>query len=143
MVIDAIFDNPLRMPCHKPTMSAIEVKELIVAELNKAEADFVCLNFANGDMVGHTGIYDAIVEAVKTVDNCIKEVAATAVKNGYSVMIISDHGNADHFNVFRHEKERKFHPRIFCVIPADQFAFGLRQIKRTAVKLCDCTYKNY
>jgi len=79
----------------KPSMSAIEVKEAIITELNKAETDFVCMNFANGDMVGHTGIYDAIVEAVKTVDQCVKEVIETARKNDYSVMIIADHGNAD------------------------------------------------
>ncbi len=79
----------------KPTMSAIEVKNAIITELNKAETDFVCLNFANGDMVGHTGIYEAIVEAVKTVDQCIHEVIDTAVANNYSVMIIADHGNAD------------------------------------------------
>ena len=79
----------------KPEMSAIEVKDAIVAELNNQDADFVCLNFANGDMVGHTGVYEAIWKAVETVDKCVGEVVQTARENGYSVMIIADHGNAD------------------------------------------------
>ena len=80
----------------KPSMSALEVKDAIIPELKKGETDFICLNFANGDMVGHTGIYDAIVTAVKTVDSCIKEVIDVALKNNYSVIIIADHGNADY-----------------------------------------------
>jgi 2,3-bisphosphoglycerate-independent phosphoglycerate mutase len=79
----------------KPEMSAFEVKDAIVAELNKGEVDFVALNFANGDMVGHTGIYEAISKAVKAVDQCVGEVVAAARKNGYDVVIIADHGNAD------------------------------------------------
>lgn len=80
----------------QPEMSAIEVKDAIVDELNKAETDFICLNFANGDMVGHTGIYKAIEKAVETVDFCAGEVVDAAVKNGYEMIIIADHGNADH-----------------------------------------------
>jgi 2,3-bisphosphoglycerate-independent phosphoglycerate mutase len=80
----------------KPEMSAIEVKNAIVAELHNGETDFVCLNFANGDMVGHTGIYDAIKKAVETVDACVGEVVEAASKNGYTCMIIADHGNADY-----------------------------------------------
>lgn len=80
----------------KPEMSAIEVKDLLLPELNKQEAAFICLNFANCDMVGHTGIYGAITKAVETVDACVGEVVETAQKNGYSVMIIADHGNADY-----------------------------------------------
>ena len=79
----------------KPSMSAVEVKDAIIKEINKNEFDFICLNFANADMVGHTGIYSAIKEALKTVDRCVKEVTETAVSNGYSVMITADHGNAD------------------------------------------------
>ncbi|NOZ45498.1 MAG: 2,3-bisphosphoglycerate-independent phosphoglycerate mutase [Chlorobi bacterium] len=79
----------------KPEMSAYEVKDAIVKELNKGEVDFVCLNFANGDMVGHTGIYSAILKAVKTVDNCVEEVVKAAKNNGYEALIIADHGNAD------------------------------------------------
>lgn len=79
----------------KPEMSAIEVKDLLLPELKKQEAGFICLNFANCDMVGHTGIYEAITKAVETVDTCVGEVVETARANGYSVMIIADHGNAD------------------------------------------------
>lgn len=79
----------------QPEMSAFEVKDAIVAELNKREVDFVALNFANGDMVGHTGFYDAISKAVRAVDQCVGEVVAAARNNGYEVVIIADHGNAD------------------------------------------------
>jgi 2,3-bisphosphoglycerate-independent phosphoglycerate mutase len=63
--------------------------------LKKQKYDFIALNFANGDMVGHTGVYDAILKAVKTVDECLKEVIETAKENGYEAIIIADHGNAD------------------------------------------------
>ncbi|MDY0199910.1 MAG: 2,3-bisphosphoglycerate-independent phosphoglycerate mutase [Tenuifilaceae bacterium] len=79
----------------QPEMSAFEVKNAIVAELKHKTHDFICLNFANGDMVGHTGVYEAIQKAVKTVDQCVGEVVETAKANGYSVVIIADHGNAD------------------------------------------------
>jgi len=80
----------------QPEMSAPLVKDAIVAELKKKEVDFVCLNFANGDMVGHTGVYAAITKAVETVDQCVSEVVETAKANGYEVVIIADHGNADY-----------------------------------------------
>lgn len=79
----------------QPEMSAPKVKDAIVAELNKQSADFVVLNFANGDMVGHTGVYEAIYKAVTAVDQCVKEVVEAARTNGYEVLIIADHGNAD------------------------------------------------
>ncbi|MFH0865809.1 MAG: 2,3-bisphosphoglycerate-independent phosphoglycerate mutase [Bacteroidota bacterium] len=79
----------------KPSMSAVEVKDAVIKEINKIEFDFICLNFANADMVGHTGIYSAIKKALETVDRCVKEVTEAAVANGYSVMITADHGNAD------------------------------------------------
>lgn len=79
----------------QPEMSANEVKEAMVKEVKKQDADFICLNFANPDMVGHTGVYEAIIKALETVDNCVKEVTETAKKNGYSVIIIADHGNPD------------------------------------------------
>ena len=79
----------------QPEMSAPKVKEAIVAELKKGEAGFVVLNFANGDMVGHTGVYEAIWKAVVAVDECVKEVVETARESGYEVLIIADHGNAD------------------------------------------------
>ncbi|MFO7939306.1 MAG: 2,3-bisphosphoglycerate-independent phosphoglycerate mutase [Bacteroidales bacterium] len=79
----------------QPEMSAPQVKEAIVERLHKADADFICLNFANGDMVGHTGVYSAIKKAVETVDSCVGEVVEAARENGYEVLIIADHGNAD------------------------------------------------
>ncbi len=79
----------------QPEMSAPQVKDAIVPKLRNAEADFVCLNFANGDMVGHTGVYDAIYKAVTAVDGCVKEVVEAALKGGFNIMIIADHGNAD------------------------------------------------
>jgi len=80
----------------KPEMSAYEVKDAIVAELEKKKFDFVCLNFANGDMVGHTGVYTAIQKAIVAVDDCVGQVVASARSNGYDVIIIADHGNADY-----------------------------------------------
>ncbi len=79
----------------QPEMSAFLVKDALVNEINKGELDFIAVNFANGDMVGHTGIYEAISKAVKTVDQCVGEVVNTAKNNGYEVVIIADHGNAD------------------------------------------------
>jgi len=79
----------------QPEMSAPEIRDAIVPKLENGEADFVCLNFANGDMVGHTGVYDAVYKAVQTVDACAKAVVEAAQKGGYDVMIIADHGNAD------------------------------------------------
>jgi 2,3-bisphosphoglycerate-independent phosphoglycerate mutase len=79
----------------KPEMSAYDVRDAIVPELENQTADFICLNFANGDMVGHTGVYDAIYKAVVAVDECVKDVVAAAIKGAYDVLIIADHGNAD------------------------------------------------
>ncbi len=80
----------------KPEMSACEVKERLVEALDTRRFDFICLNFANGDMVGHTGVYDAICKAVKAVDACVADVVEAAKRNGYEVVMIADHGNADH-----------------------------------------------
>ncbi len=79
----------------KPEMSAYEVKDKLVEALDSQKFDFIALNFANGDMVGHTGVYEAIVKAVKAVDACVKEVVEAAKRNGYEVVMIADHGNAD------------------------------------------------
>ena len=79
----------------QPEMSAAEVTSTIVSELQKDETDFVCLNFANPDMVGHTGVYEAVIKAVETIDTCARQVVEAGVENGYSFMIIADHGNAD------------------------------------------------
>lgn len=79
----------------KPEMSAYELKDALLPELEKGDVDFVCLNFANGDMVGHTGIMQAAIKACEAVDNCVKEVVETALKNNYTTIIIADHGNCE------------------------------------------------
>lgn len=79
----------------KPEMSANDLKDKLIPELDKKYADFICLNFANPDMVGHTGVFEAVVKACETVDYCASEVTKAALRNGYSVIIIADHGNAD------------------------------------------------
>lgn len=101
---EAVFDGEERILVNspkvatydlQPEMSAYEVKDKMVAELKKQKFDFIALNFANGDMVGHTGDAQAILKAVKAVDECLKEVVETARENGYEAIIIADHGNAD------------------------------------------------
>ncbi len=79
----------------QPEMSAYEVKDKLVEALGTQKYDFICLNFANGDMVGHTGVYEAIEKAVKAVDECVRDVVEAAKANGYEVVQIADHGNAD------------------------------------------------
>ncbi|WP_275315795.1 2,3-bisphosphoglycerate-independent phosphoglycerate mutase [Tenacibaculum bernardetii] len=79
----------------QPEMSAYEIRDTIVPELQKGDVDFVCLNFANGDMVGHTGIFDAAVKACETVDNCVKDVITIALENEYTTILIADHGNCE------------------------------------------------
>ena len=80
----------------QPEMSAPQVKDAIVAEIKKQEADFICLNFANPDMVGHTGVFSAIIRAVETIDQCANEVVTAALANNYTVLLTADHGNADY-----------------------------------------------
>jgi len=79
----------------KPEMSANDIKNAIIPELEKGEVDFVCLNFANPDMVGHTGVFEAVKKACETVDACTEAVAETGLKHGYTSIIIADHGNAE------------------------------------------------
>lgn len=79
----------------KPEMSAFDIRDKIIPELDKKEADFICLNFANPDMVGHTGVFSAAVKACETVDQCNEAVTEAARRNGYATIIIADHGNAD------------------------------------------------
>ena len=79
----------------KPQMSAPEIADAICKELETGWPDFVCLNFANPDMVGHTGVFHAVVEAVETVDRCLQQVVEAGTANGYSFIILADHGNAD------------------------------------------------
>jgi 2,3-bisphosphoglycerate-independent phosphoglycerate mutase len=79
----------------QPEMSAFEVTGAIVSEIEKGQVDFVCLNYANADMVGHTGVWEAAVKAVETVDQCVQKVVTTALDKGYTVFLTADHGNAD------------------------------------------------
>jgi len=79
----------------QPEMSAFELKDALLPELQKGEVDFVCLNFANGDMVGHTGIMEAAIKACEAVDICVKEIIETALKNDYTTLLIADHGNCE------------------------------------------------
>ena len=79
----------------QPEMSAAELRDALIPELEKEEVDFVCLNFANPDMVGHTGVFEAVVKAVETVDACAEAVVKAGLAHGYSFIIIADHGNAD------------------------------------------------
>lgn len=80
----------------QPEMSAFEVTNAIVPEIEKEEASFICLNYANADMVGHTGIWQAAIKAVETVDTCVERVVTAALKHGYTVFLTADHGNADY-----------------------------------------------
>ena len=78
-----------------PSMSAQKITDAIVSEIENSPADFICLNFANPDMVGHTGVYEAVVKALETVDSCAKQVVEAGLKKDYGFIIIADHGNAD------------------------------------------------
>tara|TARA_B100000768_G_C11280341_1_gene378219 strand:- start:1441 stop:2940 length:1500 start_codon:yes stop_codon:yes gene_type:complete len=98
------FKNETRIMCPspkvatydlKPEMSAIDIKNSIIKEINKNLTDFICLNFANPDMVGHTGNISAAIKACETVDVCSKEIVNSAIENQYSIIIIADHGNCD------------------------------------------------
>ena len=79
----------------QPEMSAFELADALVTELNKKEVDFVCLNFANGDMVGHTGVMSAAIKACEAVDTCAKKVIESGIENGYTTIVIADHGNCE------------------------------------------------
>ena len=79
----------------KPEMSAFELRDALVPELEKGDVDFVCLNFANGDMVGHTGVMEAAIKACEAVDECVKDVVSSALDNGYTTLLIADHGNCE------------------------------------------------
>jgi 2,3-bisphosphoglycerate-independent phosphoglycerate mutase len=80
----------------KPEMSAYEVTDALLPELENKTADFVCLNFANTDMVGHTGVWEAAIKAAETVDKCVEKVVTTGLKNGYTIFLTADHGNSDY-----------------------------------------------
>ncbi|MEM9681121.1 MAG: 2,3-bisphosphoglycerate-independent phosphoglycerate mutase, partial [Bacteroidota bacterium] len=79
----------------KPEMSAYELRDALIPELQKEEVDFVCLNFANGDMVGHTGVMEAAIKACEAVDACVKDIVTTALEHNYTTLLIADHGNCE------------------------------------------------
>ncbi|RBP32117.1 phosphoglycerate mutase [Oceanihabitans sediminis] len=79
----------------KPEMSAYELTDALIPEIEKEETDFVCLNFANGDMVGHTGVMEAAIKACEAVDTCVEKLANTALKHNYTTILIADHGNCE------------------------------------------------
>lgn len=80
----------------KPEMSAFEVRDKLVAAIGEEKYDYIVVNYANGDMVGHTGVYEAIQKAVVAIDECVHDTVEAARSHGYEVIIIADHGNADH-----------------------------------------------
>jgi len=80
----------------KPEMSAFEVTEALLPEIKNKAADFICLNYANADMVGHTGVWEAAIKAVETVDKCVSQVVTTGLENGYTTFLTADHGNSDY-----------------------------------------------
>ncbi|MEI8109735.1 MAG: 2,3-bisphosphoglycerate-independent phosphoglycerate mutase [Chitinophagia bacterium] len=80
----------------QPEMSAVEITDLLIPEIEKESADFICLNYANADMVGHTGIFSAAIRAVETVDACVQRVVTSALAHGYTILLTADHGNADY-----------------------------------------------
>lgn len=90
--------SPKDVPTYdlKPEMSANDLAKNLIPELEKGEVDFVCLNFANPDMVGHTGVFSAVVKAVETVDGCLKQVVEAGKAHGYTTLVIADHGNSDY-----------------------------------------------
>src|SRR4029078_11030678 len=80
----------------KPEMSAYELTDALLPEIKNKTADFICLNFANADMVGHTGVWEAVIKAVETVDKCVEKVVTAALENDYAIFLTADHGNADY-----------------------------------------------
>ena len=80
----------------KPEMSAYEVTDAVIKQINTDHPDFICLNFANADMVGHTGVWNAVIKAVETVDACVEKVVTAALENDYTIFLTADHGNADY-----------------------------------------------
>ena len=77
-------------------MSAIAVTDALLPEIEKESADFICLNYANADMVGHTGVWKAVIKAVETVDNCVERIVTAGLEHGYTIFLTADHGNADY-----------------------------------------------
>lgn len=114
----------------QPEMSAYDIRDQIIPELKKREVDFVCLNFANADMVGHTGVFEAAVKACETVDACARDVITTARENGYSVIVIADHGNADRMkNPDGSPHTQHTTVRVPCILVDDNYQGKLKDGK--------------
>lgn len=114
----------------QPEMSAYSIRDQIIPELKKQEADFVCLNFANADMVGHTGVFEAAVRACETVDSCARDVITAARENGYAVIVIADHGNADRMkNPDGSPHTQHTTVRVPCILVDDDYQGKLRDGK--------------
>ncbi len=114
----------------KPEMSAYSIRDQIIPELKKQEVDFVCLNFANADMVGHTGVFEAAVRACETVDTCARDVITAARENGYAVVVIADHGNADRMkNPDSSPHTQHTTVRVPCILVDDNYQGKLKDGK--------------
>ena len=124
----------------QPEMSAQGIQDAIITEIESGWADFICLNFANPDMVGHTGVFNAVIKAVETVDACAQAVVETGLKNGYSFIIIADHGNAD-FMINEDGSPNTAHTTnlVPCILIDDDYKFikdgKLGDIAPTILKL--------
>lgn len=126
----------------QPEMSAPTVKRRLLTELNTKKHDFICLNFANGDMVGHTGVYEAILKAVETVDTCLGDVVEAARKNKYELLIIADHGNADYAtNADGSPNTAHSLNKVPCILVSDRYkeikSGILADVAPTLLKLMD------
>jgi len=93
-----LLPSPKDVPTYdlKPEMSANEITDAILPEIDKQSADFICLNFANTDMVGHTGVWEAAIKATQTVDHCVSRIVPLALEKGYGIFLTADHGNSDY-----------------------------------------------
>jgi len=80
----------------QPEMSAYQVTEALLPEIKNKTADFICLNYANADMVGHTGVWQAAIKAVETVDKCVEQIVTASLENSYTIFLTADHGNSDY-----------------------------------------------
>jgi 2,3-bisphosphoglycerate-independent phosphoglycerate mutase len=109
-----------------PEMSAYELRDALVPELRNNTADFVVVNFANPDMVGHTGVFEAVVKAVETTDQCAHDVVETALAAGYACIVIADHGNAEYMrNEDGSPNTAHTTNLVPCILAADGYIGGL------------------
>jgi 2,3-bisphosphoglycerate-independent phosphoglycerate mutase len=112
----------------KPEMSAYELTDALLPEINNKSADFICLNYANADMVGHTGIWEAAIKAVETVDKCVEKVVTAGLTNGYTIFLTADHGNSDYLinEDGSPNTAHTLNPVPFFIIDNDPMAIGMK-----------------